>query len=1509
MHSAEEIWQISRKRFIPQMPAPLEGLTELSMWQLACNTVCEFCGKKAVPGAASAPNDQWHSGPGNSGVRPVWAFQIRTCGPCLHNQVVKEIDLLLSSMIPSQLICALPFIFLTGDLHVVASTSLQQGQQPPSGIQISKHFLKQHVEGLKQEHSRVKTLGSPAADEWIRGLDSRGKAKRSDAARWERWETANGLMRMRSEKTSIMPDIIQPFAVRPPGHFPASLPPRPATYHGYSGFGQPPPFPPPAQGPVITHYPPPPSMFQNNLAQRMQSPLITGYGPYAPPAFNQPKPARTKEEADRLKAARRAEIERRCMELNPPITPNVLAHMSSFQAALHIIKPLDETAWEMLKPRLLSQRADAQKREEDRLRATLAVQEKQKERSDHIDQSQEGKDLADRDYEDIQVVVRNRIGAYADEIIRDGWLSGAKVDKENTARFAAEVLIYVRKRFYAEVAKDDAAARAAGNQQPADPQIELFSRKLTLENMRWVFETKIKPLTDKFRKELFLCNGCDNAKWYAFEGVCQHYASKHTTSLSSGSIVVHWRAEWPEEPPFNPEPHLAKPASAATAPVPELFPNGLPAPAPVVGIALAPSQSATTSTPVTSLPAPVLGQPIGQPPVQYPAPYASQSIPYAQQNVYQQFSQPTQISQYPMTPAVELQPYQNNPYPGNIAGPPNTQPALGQAAVPVQQVSSGILQVPNVASATDAHNNVSHPIYRTEAYKMQLQDLAATAKNLWNETAGVKEMQGSVRVHLILYHMLKRLRDTYTDDPPLSMFIDGIQNVKEMRIVRNVNGLACKICTRDNANKPINPHTVSAKASSAADRKLYSLPQLVNHYRSLHTTQDKEDSEWQTEMVELPDKKKIRALIDANGMDAHKVQLLREALPDAFRPDTPEQPPTATPVPDYPTYYENQETLAPSKDKHEQYYSMPVNTNESSNSPTDSLGRSYSRHLDTGEDVTHRPIPVSSNRLKRKADTPLDGRRQPVHEIQSHGSMIDYRAERPENRKRTQEDFHWQSNDAIGERAHYRMVRPEYDEESDLSRLLERTGNNNEVAPPHTRPVEQTYFVDARPRSVAQPSRAESRQSLGRLVPVNYARTAAERFLDEMDFEGGRSRNIAESGAMSQRAGGVPAVVTEAQVGAFREVYSDQAYDRGRQSVVQRNIQYVDERGQPVPPPRQYSPMQVADATRQIQHSIPAYENGRSVQYEYHGQQGRHSPPRRDVQYIGAASVLGEDTRTARAVRPQNIRYVDGAEVKYEEERARPRSPIFVSEQLHARPQQRPGSGGAQNIAQDPVYSNRQTRRLADEGYDQAPSPIYYQDYVDEAQPKPRQVAYQPEVEYVRMRDAEGEYLVERPVRREPVYARYDEAPMTRQPAYDEGRTRRPVYIDEIAPAPVRYVNAPSEMRPVYTDNPRASGPIYAGTSMASQTRYGDVSAPVPARMEMDPRAIGGNQDVMRSRPVVGYDEDQMRSVRYETQGRHPLRERTAQISRNDPAYLEEYDPHNPTPLPGMPRGASKFDR
>ena len=101
---------------------------------------------------------------------------------------------------------ALPFVFLTNELHVVPPIALEGGAPPPS-IQITKFFLKSHVDEIKHEFFGVKSLGNGTAEEWLKGLEERGRKRRNDAARWERWQSSGGIARMRTTEPSERPSI------------------------------------------------------------------------------------------------------------------------------------------------------------------------------------------------------------------------------------------------------------------------------------------------------------------------------------------------------------------------------------------------------------------------------------------------------------------------------------------------------------------------------------------------------------------------------------------------------------------------------------------------------------------------------------------------------------------------------------------------------------------------------------------------------------------------------------------------------------------------------------------------------------------------------------------------------------------------------------------------------------------------------------------------------------------------------------------------------------------------------------------------------------------------------------------------------------------------------------------------------------------------------------------------------------------------------------------------------
>ncbi|KAI0838999.1 hypothetical protein F5Y06DRAFT_267156 [Hypoxylon sp. FL0890] len=837
---SDAIWQLSRRRFWPRMPAPLQQKTELDMWRLACGKRCQICSK---PGLASlTPSDDER----HRKSQPIWAFATRSCGPCLMEKTISEVSLLLSSSVPSLLRSALPFVLITSEMETISPDALQKGLVQPD-LQVTKIYLSQHVEELKQEFISVESMGRATAEEWLKGLEARGRESITDSMRWEKWASTGGVAQM---QTQLSPDNVPSVGVASGKGLVStdisSLASRPHPTSSAT-FGQHTPNPHPiipiARTSQSTHSSPAASI-QNDHAGKMPSTFQHG-------VQSSVSRVRTREEALELKAARRAEIERRAMELDPPLPANTLALIPSFQAAIQISSPLDDNAWDLLKPRLLAQRADAEqleKREQGNSPRSPVTQEQSEERQHNEENSVSTKQLIDKAWDDVQTPLRARISAYADEIIRDSWSDGHNVDMENSPQFAAEVLLHVRKRFYTEISKEATEARATGQVPVEDPPEGPFTQKLTLENMKWLFDVKIKPLTESYRKDLFFCNGCEfNYKAFGFEGVIQHYAAKHTNVLSLGSIVVHWRAEWPETPPFKPDPRVVK----AVQP-------------PAVSYGTLQSQNyasvySSASTPAPFQPTPYLAAPsssyghsvYGQT-VQHPAPYSQGGLFTSGQHEYG--------SLYPH-PSSYTYPNSHPSFPpGMHTGPPchssTTAPHYGHNYNASRSNSQMHFQLHPYGSPADI-------------YHAQLQYLARSSRDLWSATAGLKELPGDIRVCVVIHHIVQRFRSKFTESPTLDLFIDGLSNNKEMRPVRNVNGLMCKAC----------------HLGFGPFHRTYSFPQLVNHFRQSHFNQPRAPNlpslDWTVDMVHTPDLSVLTKLYDLANMDGQKYSLISDAFPQA----------------------------------------------------------------------------------------------------------------------------------------------------------------------------------------------------------------------------------------------------------------------------------------------------------------------------------------------------------------------------------------------------------------------------------------------------------------------------------------------------------------------------------------------------------------------------------------------------------------------------------------------------
>ena len=293
-------------------------------------------------------------------------------------------------------------------------------------------------------------------------------------------------------------------------------------------------------------------VFANTQPQSQHHALPPGHS--TPPVH---RPVRNAHEVEAARQARRADIERRCLELDPPLQANALQHIKAFRDTMQITTPMTDSQWEnMLKPKIMEEREAAELQEHQRAQQLAALQAAIPSTVADEAFTRPAKEVYDRDYEHSQEPLRQKLGEYASDHINGHWLQGRALDRDSAPLFAVDVLLHVRQRYIVdrEAGILDSVIEGAPKfhlAKQSTPPLEPF---LSLDNMKWVFDNKVRTYTDPLRRELFICAGCAEdrkPKWFAFEGLIQHYGAKHTSAFSKGNVVVHWQtAEWPDEPPF-----------------------------------------------------------------------------------------------------------------------------------------------------------------------------------------------------------------------------------------------------------------------------------------------------------------------------------------------------------------------------------------------------------------------------------------------------------------------------------------------------------------------------------------------------------------------------------------------------------------------------------------------------------------------------------------------------------------------------------------------------------------------------------------------------------------------------------------------------------------------------------------------------------------------------------------------------------------------------------------------
>lgn len=600
--------------------------------------------------------------------------------------------------------------------------------------------------------------------------------------------------------------------------------------------------------------------------------------PTVPPQVFTPQPGSTApggrnlQDANEAKANRKLDIERRCRQMNPPIPPNILRHMDSFKAAIQISQPMNDYAWSVLQPRLVAQLPAAQQAETEHVARVAALPPSTTDRRQTDVNSKEAKEVMDREWEDSQRPVRDRLNTIADEFLTQNWDGGGAVTYENSPKFAADLLIYVRRTYHAQKIQEEGSSPE--NHKSALADTADGSSELVLDHLKWVYDNKVKPLTEQFRKDIFLCYGagCDgNSRFYGFEGVIQHYGAKHTNKFSVGNVVVAWReAEWPEETPFHPDPmsvkHTYHPTASTTT---------------GHGGYLGGFTRAGTSTPHMHSHLPQVSPgPYGYG-GQYNGPFAPPQTPIGGLQGYgypQQYGTPAdgyvnQVNQahQAMTPPAYGQhaPHHYLQSPamiGSAIAPPPAVP-LGQG---IYEAQSGM------GDATG---------HSTSSFDKQVSTVIRLAQEIWKQTSGIKDMPNSLRIYVLLHRVIFQFQVEFSHEPSLNHFIDALSNHEMPKALKNAPGLSCKACQVG----ALHQHA-SIYYAKAEERRTYTVLNLLSHFKSQHmpvqpmglTHGPVPILDWKEDMIELPGERFIAGLIHAPGMDDEKLLLVARVFPKHF---------------------------------------------------------------------------------------------------------------------------------------------------------------------------------------------------------------------------------------------------------------------------------------------------------------------------------------------------------------------------------------------------------------------------------------------------------------------------------------------------------------------------------------------------------------------------------------------------------------------------------------------------
>nr|POF26293.1 hypothetical protein CFP56_22442 [Quercus suber] len=694
------------------------------------------------------------------------------------------------------------------DAHYVLDLVRQLPGGIPSHLHVNKVYYSRDVTAIVRDWDEVKEFGDGAAEEWRKGLPLKGKERMTDASRWERWES------------NLRPGLGLLDALRE--YHSASFPRSSKASDRIAPRVEGSTLPMPTNG---MHPLPRPVFSRHDV--NTTAPLQLTF----PATLPVQRPMRNLVEVEQARQARRADIERRCSQLEPPLRSEVLQHIEAFQAAMQITTPMTDKQWDLLRPRILARREAAELFVHQKAEQYAALQSAIPSAA-HDDASLKA---AREMYEQAQKPLRQRLGEYADDIVIGQWHGGQGLHQHNAPGFAIQTLQHVYKRY----TEDKHAGRLELDSTPKAPasaqNTPLSEPFLSLDNMKWVYENKVKPLTDQHCRDLFICAGCrgleKTSKWFAFEGLIQHYGAKHTSTFSLGNIVVHWEtAAWPGEPGETP---------------------------------FSTDQSAFMKIDRKSA--------------------GSKSHNYAhrtQQPVYDDQAQwlnhrPLNLSQEPHSPGRSPRSGTPSQYYSEIGRNGHHKYTNGKIARKDH--------LPSVPQSLDTPSEDNQDLIEQDLF-------ADVASAFWDRLGDVENLMPCVRVQTVIHHAVENHYDRHglqaRSERPFSLetLINALHTNTKMVPMKEAQGLACKMCVAAQTNDAISSQSYYVRTR---DVKLYSFPSLVTHFKLHHTKEGYAMFDWSIHMIELPENPLVADLIRAPGMNDTKLGLIAMAFPTAFPPKLP----------------------------------------------------------------------------------------------------------------------------------------------------------------------------------------------------------------------------------------------------------------------------------------------------------------------------------------------------------------------------------------------------------------------------------------------------------------------------------------------------------------------------------------------------------------------------------------------------------------------------------------------